>query len=258
VIFEDGGYWCRAGNHSGWLDDDNPRHITTEEQSALRLLKIERKQRETEKRLTALERMHRCTDHITYHNQMDQDDRNYWHSQGILDRAIEQYKLGLCLSCPTDSEHRPSWTIPVMHGGKLVNIRHRIIGADGGDKYRPHMAGLGNTLFNADNLYKPDIDTIMIVEGEKKSIVLSQYGIDTVGIMGKSSFPPAWAQRFERFRQVLVCLDPDAAERARGIAKLFTGRGYVVTLPTKPDDFFVMGGDARDFEEFMRLAWRAD
>ena len=261
IVFEQGYYLCRPGGCSGWLDE-NDRQQLTPEQRAIRQLQAEsarqaRQIREHEKRLSALEQMHRCADHLTYHRALDTRDRDYWHSQGMTDATIDRYLLGVCYACPTDKEHRPSWTIPVVNGGKLVNIRHRLIEAPKGDKYRPHLAGLGNTLFNADHLYT-GADTVLVCEGEKKSIVTTQEGFPSVGLMGMTSFPPAWAVRFESFSTVHVALDPDAQVEAVKVAGLFGGRGQVVTLPCKADDFFVEGGTAREFAEFLRLARRVD
>jgi hypothetical protein len=256
---EVGNYWCRQCGAKGWLDEDRVKLSRDE----IRLRKLEaeaararRERQQMKKRLSALEQMAQCRDHIRYYRNLATTDRAYWYSQGINDDSIDDYHLGICRVCPTDAEHRPSYTIPVVNGGKLVNIRHRLIGADG-DKYRPHMAGLGNTLFNADNLYM-GFSTITIVEGEKKSIVLDQNGVQTVGIMGKSAFPPAWAKRFTGFERVNVCLDPDAEDRAIKLARLFNGRGRMVILPVKPDDFFVMGGTMAEFAAFMRWARRVD
>ena len=257
TVFDDGGFWCRQCGKTGWLDDDRQRHILTPaERNAIEIRKLKRQAAEHERRLSVLEQMAKCRDHIRYHQALDQDGRRYWNGEGIYDDAIDRYMLGLCYSCPTDSEHRMSWTIPVMTKGVLVNIRHRLL-TNGADRYRPHLAGLGNTLFNADNLYngKPDV---MIVEGEKKSICLSQYDLNTVGMMGKAGFPPVWASRFADKGTVYVALDPDAQEEARKIAGLFKGRGRVVTLPVKADDFFVMGGKPQEFREYMRIARKAD
>jgi len=253
VWAERGNYWCRKCGVKGWVSEDD-REFTEQELTDLRLRALERRQEEQEKRLSALEEMHRCKDHLEYHNLLGQDEIAYWNGQGIYDAAIKKYLLGICYQCPLDfPKHRPSYTIPVINGGKLQNIRHRIIGADNGDKYRPHRAGLGATLFNADNLYNGE-DTVLLLEGEKKAICLSQYGYNTVAIMGKSGFPPHWAKRFEPFKRVLVCLDPDALDQAHRLASLFNGRGYVVTLPEKPDDFFVKGGKPQEFAWFIKWA----
>lgn len=257
VVFADGGYLCRKCNAKGWLDENDPHPPTREELIEIRLRALEQKQAEHERRLTALERMARCRDHLTYHELLDDADRDYWHSQGMLDETIDRYLLGICYQCPTDDQHRPSYTIPVINGGKLVNIRHRLVTTDG-DRYRPHMAGLGNTLFLADNVYQ-DAPEIVIVEGEKKALVTAQHGFHVVGTMGKAGFQPAWAQRFSKFPRVLVAYDPDAIEQAAEVARLFKGRGQVVEMPVKPDDFFTeYKGTPAGFREFLRLARRID
>jgi hypothetical protein len=149
-------------------------------------------------------------------------------------------------------------TIPVFFRGVPVNIRHRLIAGDQNDKYRPHMAGLGNTLFNADDVYSENTQSIIVAEGEKKAIALKQFGLgNVVGTMGKAGFQKSWASRFSRFGEVLICLDPDAQDKAREMAGWFGDRARVVSLPTKADDFFVRyNGTVGQFNEFLRLARR--
>jgi len=143
----------------------------------------------------------------------------------------------------------------LMAYGKLWNIRHRLIGADNGDKYRPHMAGLPAMLFNADYLKKTDTNWILITEGEKKSIVAAQYGFPNVGLMGKSGFKKEWVKKFDRFRTIYVVMDPDATDRAVEIGGLFGRRGRVVELPAKLDDMFAKYGATKDdVEWFIRVA----
>lgn len=257
LIFSDGGTWCRPGDHRGWVDEGVL--LSPEEQESRRLAaevrQIKRKQAEFEKRLTALERMASCEDHIAYHKLMDADDREYWRRQGMFDATIDQALLGICYNCPADIEHRQSWTIPVIQKGVLVNIRHRLVGGDSSDKYRPHLSGLGNTLFGSDAVYDADPARIMIVEGAKKCLVTSQYGFATVGMMGMQGFRPEWARKFDRFKRVNVCLDPDARPQALKLARLFSGRGWVVDLPVKPDDLFMLGGSKDLFEKHIEYAY---
>jgi DNA primase len=264
-----GNYWCRPGpghcGRSGFVDELTGDNLTNEEKRRLaleaRVAAVERKQREMESRLSALEQMHGMmyvADH--YYQSLtapDNDAFNYWLEQGMEVETIGQYKLGYCQRCPTDKERRPSYTIPVIIRDKLYNIRHRLIGASDGDKYRPQMAGLPNVLFNADFLYDADPARIIITEGEKKSIILAQTGFPNVGIMGKTGFQPIWARKFERFQTVYVALDPDATEQAAEIAKLFGGRGRVVSLTAKVDDMIVKQQATReDIEAFIRLGRR--
>ena len=106
--------------------------ILTSEELRLRRIEAElarqdRKQREIERRLSALERLNRSNDHLLYHSLLDAGDRQWWHSQGINDASIDAYQLGVCYNCPTDYQHRPSYTIPIYdsRGETLLNIRHR-------------------------------------------------------------------------------------------------------------------------------------
>ena len=67
VLFEDGGYWCRQCGSTGWVtDSDKP--MTVDELTSRRLAALERKQAETDERVTALERIARRTDQVDrYH-----------------------------------------------------------------------------------------------------------------------------------------------------------------------------------------------
>ena len=253
LIFDDGGYWCRQCGVQGWIDDDKPRTLTKEEQLERRLKEIERRQQEHEERLTRLEKMARCTDHLRYHNALTEEALEYWFGEGVIEQSIEKYLLGWCARCPTDRQHRASYTIPIVNHGRLENIRHRLAGTDS-DKYRPHMAGLGLQLFNADFL-DDELREIIIVEGEKKSIILSQSGFPNVGITGKRAFRREWLQRFDNLATVYVALDPDASASAHKLAALFGGRGRVVEMPCKVDDAIVKyGASSFNVESFLGMA----
>ena len=129
-----------------------------------------------------------------------------------------------------------------------------MIGGDSGDKYRPHSAGLGVQLFNARLTAQP-AESIIVAEGEKKSVVLDQWGFLNVGIMGKRSFKREWMDWLESFPTVYVALDPDASESAGRLAGMFGERGRVVDLPVKADDFFTLyGGTRDDFKNFVSVA----
>lgn len=257
-VWNQGNYWCRPGpghcGRKGWVDKlMGTEQLTQEQLVEMRLRRLEQQQREHERRLSALERMARCQDHIAYNRRLDASAREWWFEQGINSDSISRYLLGYCPRCPTDSEGRASYTIPVVNEGQLLNIRHRLANSANGDKYRPHMAGLGTQLFNADFL--KDASDIVIVEGAKKSIVLDQYGFPNVAIMGKRAFKRDWLGRFDNINSVYVALDPDARESAHRLAVIFNGKGRVVCLPVKPDDFFtVYHGSISDFADFLRLA----
>lgn len=219
-----------------------------------RVKALERKQQENERRLNALERMGRCQDHISYNRLLDRtpEARAWWHDEGIDDASIARYSLGYCPRCPMDYEGRASYTIPVVNSGQLFNIRHRLA-TSGSDKYRPHISGLPSTLFNLDLVR--GYDEPLIVEGEKKSVVLAQHGLPNCAIMGQHNFKIEWFSYFGAAKVVYVALDPDAIESAFRLAKLFDGRGRVVNLPVKADEFFYKhGGDVDDFWGFVKVA----
>ena len=250
-------FWCRQCGYAGFLDSlGNATKMTTEQMVEWRLRQLERENLEKEKRLSALERMHNSKDHLRYHFDMTTDQMVYWLEEGMTVDTIMEYQLGWCPRCPTDCDQRPSYTIPVFDrdGSTLINIRHRLIGGDSGDKYRPHAAGLGAQLFNA-RLTNEPAESIIVAEGEKKSICLDQWGFLNVGIMGKRSFKREWMDWLESFQTVYVALDPDAQESAARLAGMFGGRGRVVTLPVKADDFFtIYEGTRDDFKSFVNVA----
>jgi hypothetical protein len=253
IVWADGGYWCRRCGKRGWMDE-NKREMTDLEKRVLKLevkqRELEREQQEQKRRMTALETMARCKDHLRYHGNLTQEALDYWIGEGITRDTVDSYLLGFCGRCPTDMKGRASFTIPVINDDKLQNIRHRLAGSDK-DKYRPHMAGLGSQLFNKDKLNGQD--NILIVEGEKKSIVLDQFGVDSVAICGMRSFRKEWLPLFEG-KEVVVALDPDAQESAIRLASIFH-RGKVASLPCKIDDMLVKYyASTDDLQSFLRLA----
>jgi hypothetical protein len=256
-VWERGNYWCRPGpghcGTEGWVDQlEGKKPPTPEQRMEWRIRELERKQREHEMRLSRLEQMHRCTDHLRYHEELTDEARKYWWGEGIFDQAIDKYLLGYCPQCPTYRES-DSYTIPITNHGQLENIRHRLAHPNGGGKYRPHMAGLGISLFNADNL--DGAQTIILTEGEKKSIVLDQAGFKSVGITGKRSFKREWLDWFNGVEVVYVALDPDATESAERLAGIFDGRARVVDTPCKIDDMISKyGASSSDIEAYLRLS----
>lgn len=259
-IFLDGSprYWCRRCSEQGFLDTLEKQDSLTPEEKRLRQIEGEqrrqvRKQAEMEYRLTALEQMHKCQDHVAYHQALDARALEYWWTEGMTNETIDKYMLGYCASCPAYRES-PSYTIPIVNRGKLENIRHRLIAPNGTGKYRPHCAGLGLSLFNVDLLDQAN-KRILIVEGEKKSLIAAQGGFLNVGITGKKSFKSEWLDWFAHVGQVYVVLDPDATASAYRLAALFSERGRVVEMPVKIDDAITKyEASSSDIENFLRLA----
>ena len=252
--------WCRRCGFTAFIDNlDGAKKPTQEQIMEIRMRQIERRQEEQERQLSALQYMAQCTDHKTYHDAMQETHREYWYSEGIYDEAIERHNLGYCYRCPTDHDGRASYTIPVFYGGVLQNIRHRLVGAQDGDKYRPHRAGLGAMLFNADSIERGR--DVIIWEGEKKTVVMAQHlgAFAHVGTMGKRTWKVAWSQWFLPCRSVIVAFDPDADASAVKLAGVLRDAGVrsvrVAHFPVKPDDAVnLYSATMGDIEYILRTA----
>jgi len=249
-VWENGNYWCRPGpghcGRKGWVDELSGNTLSDHERRLLALEAEQRRQREKlrehETRLQKIERLQRTRPDLAYHSNLTEEHLKYWAGEGIYPDTIDAFHLGYCASCPTYMAS-PSYTIPVYsYSGNLVNVRHRLVRPNGG-KYRPEMAGLGTTLFNASLLNKP-IDRVLILEGEKKAIVYNQHGFPAVGLMGKLfRWRRAWFNWFHSAGQIVIALDPDAVENAQKLGQIFANQGFqnvsIARFPVKPDDAIV-------------------
>lgn len=232
-------------------------------------IKEERLAEEEQKRTKALARVGQMTGKVSHYHSQVAGGLDYWHSQGLRDSTIRAYKLGYCPNFPIwakdeagqshIAEYTPSVVIPYFHYGELVSIRHRLISRPK-DKYRPEFAGLPNQLFNVDVLDNLDDFSLLesgevaLVEGEVKAMYLGQLPIPAVGMPGQEAWQEDWLKLFAGASMVYVILDPDAERRAGEITSTFTRNGISalqVTLPCKPDDFFVKNGGT--IPEFMKM-----
>lgn len=265
-VWEKGNYWCRPGpghcGRKGWVDDLAGVKLSDHER---RLLVLEREQKrqkrkleEHETRLDKIERLQRTRPDLQYHKNLTDEAIEYWSSEGIYPHSIDRFKLGYCYACPTYTQS-PSYTIPVYsYDNQLVNVRHRLVHPEAG-KYRPQMPGLGQSIYNANTLKDPH-ERIIIVEGEKKSIVLSQHGFTSVGLMGKSfKWKTPWFEWFRKAGKIVIALDPDATESALTLGALFRKQHFkdvsVARFPVKPDDAIVQcGAKLADIEKILQNA----
>jgi len=247
--------WCRRCGHQVFINNIGGKQLTPEEKKEFaikaRIETLERKQKEHEQRISKIEQLQMLKPHLAYYNALTPAAVEYWYKEGIDFPFIDKFMLGYCYRCPTDIHGRPSYTIPVMNNSMLYNVRHRLIGADNGDKYRPEMAGLGNQIFNTDSMLE-NRKRVVIWEGEKKTIVLSQYIHDfaNVGLMGKTGWNGEWTKMFDGYKDIVIAFDPDATENAHKLGIHFKKAGMrnvrVAHFPLKPDDAIVKYGATED------------
>lgn len=257
-----GNYYCRKCGLQGFADDGT---IPTPQQIA------EAKQRERERvaaeareRMTVYERLRADGEQLVkiYHSQVSETD--YWYSQGLYPDTIDRYQLGYSHLCPTYPKS-PSYVIPTYAAGRLVAIRHRLAYPNGSGKYRPEFAGLPAFIFNVDSL-RPEawVDSrlpdgeALLVEGEVKAMYLDQLGYPVAGLPGVTVWNDKWLKFFKYIRKLYIAFDPGAEGPAVHRAAWFEAQGIevrVVSLPHKPDDFFVIHkGTIADFADFLGLA----
>lgn len=260
LVFQEGNFWCRQCDITGWVNEDD-----TLSDHERRILAIEAEQKrqkrqlqEQEKRIQKIELLQKTRPDLQYHRNLTDEVFEYWFSQGIYEEAVEQFRLGYCHSCPTCPQSA-SYTIPIYdYDSKLINVRHRLKTPMGG-KYRPEMAGLPTSLYNAPVLQEPR-DRIIIAEGEKKSITLTQHNFPAVGLMGKSyKWRTEWFDWFTNQGEVIIALDPDAMDKANKLGELFFTKGFrnikIATFPTKVDDGISMyGAGLYDIEAVLKYA----
>lgn len=262
LIFSSGFYYCRPGEHEGWLDEHKKLELTPDQillrKHEAKLRQQDRKHAEFERRIAALERMASCNDHELYHAEACHKEWFWaWAEQnGLRPETVTKYKIGYCARCPTDHEGRSSYTFPIWRkDGPLWSIRHRLIGEDR-DKYRPHMAGLGNQLVNAQKLRDWD-DYVVIVEGTKKTRVIEQYNIPVAGILGSNAFEIRWLKWFHPAAHIVLALDPDANEQAHRLAVRMKDEGRIARVASfarKPDDMFVAGCTRKEWLTYIQCA----
>lgn len=263
-----GNFYCRKCGLQGFILEVDKSLLTQEQRDAWKRADDERKRKETEERLSAIERLQKIANKVElYHSQVSQAG-DYWYSQGLNDDTICQYQLGYCPICPTDP-NSPSFTIPYFCKAKLINLRHRLKYPNGHGKYRPEFAGLGNQLFNLDTLFTTEEisfgllnpNELIIVEGEIKAMVLEQVGYKTIGIPGANSWRGDWGKWLKDYNQVFICLDPGADRQAQKIAESLASynlQSSICQFPVKPDDFFtIYGGNVSEFSMFLAQGKKA-
>lgn len=138
----------------------------------------------------------------------------------------------------------PATTIPVYDMGELKTIRLRMWDKNADPRYRPIRSGLGSWMMN-DHCIAAEGSELVIVEGEIKAIILAQFGISAVGLMG-NTLKREWMSRFPKHKRVYIWLDPDINPMEKAWVKEFSalhGDTHVIRSVAKPDDAMIAMAD---------------
>lgn len=258
--FSEKGFKCFACGESGGLQalaarlglDPGKGQGNKEERAAWQAEKERRQAEAKEKARSALENLQHKRPDLIYYSNLNGQAETVMSTWGLTQATVDLFKIGYCRACPT-SPYTDSFTIPYYYHETVVNIRHRLIHPNGQGKYRPEAAGLPASIFNADLLAEK---WVVLVEGEFKAMVLTQYGLPAVAIPGASAFKDDWGAQFSKVDKVHICLDWGAETQARRIGALVSRAGcdvWLVMLPiAKPDDFFVLyNGTVAQFCKYL-------
>lgn len=140
--------------------------------------------------------------------------------------------------------HSPAITIPVWQPKwEITNVKVRVLNPKSPhDRYRKiYKTGQDAAFWTYPDL---ESDTCLVVEGEKKAMVCSAHRPTTMQVVGVPTKTPSpeLLAKFAKFKNVIVCLDPDASNDGslgRMVKTLGKFRTKVLELPDKVDDMIV-------------------
>lgn len=224
-----------------------------QEAARIMLERSKRAEKELEEKIKqaqeALEDLRKTQSWLRYNENLETnpDARRIWRSKGIPDNWQDIFQLGYNPSFRVAVSDgywtTPTITIPIFDAGReLINVRHRLLNPfKPTDKYRPDRPGLQSAPFMCDPDEGWELDHVLVCEGEIKAavtyITLDSPKWQVIGIPGKT-----WkGNLIEKLKghQVWICLDPDATDKAKELAKETKGR--IIRMPIKIDDAINQG-----------------
>lgn len=228
----------------------------TPEELARRLDKVERELAEQKKRLDEIDKWRERKPWEQYQENAPGWATERWEAEGIAQSWHSFWRLGATdnftyTASDGNRYQTPTLTIPVIapHYTEVATVRHKLLQPhDAGDKYRPDMVGLGSHPFIADPDLGFQANRTVIVEGEKKAMVVFQtldmVGVQVIGIPGKGIWREV-AAKLQGQNPVIV-LDPDARAQAAQMA-IDVGGAKVVDFGRKIDDTITENGLNREW-----------
>jgi len=208
-------------------------------------------------------------------------------SVGFSMATIKRAKLGLAkrkFSPRTaTAEEKLNWppsralTFPYFRKGKCYGVKYKTLPPEEKDFRYTKDVDLG--LYNED-VIKKDMESLILVEGEKDCLTLLDRGYDNVvGIPGAKVKNAFWADMLDLPKKLYLCMDNDevGVEGAKAFATRFgIERIHIVNIPhlemdepvidkhgtrtTTSDvtDFFQAGGTKEQFDELLAEAKAID
>lgn len=206
-----------------------------------------------------------------FYAQNNDYSREMFRGWGIEAFWVEKLRLGLIPDYTVKSGeefyHSPALTIPIWGAGsKVQNVKLRVTNPrHDRDRYR-NLYPMGQSFLFIPRHEEPMTGIAILVEGEKKSIVLEQTLDDpklrVIGLQTKTPAPELFSQ-LKNFDTIYVWLDPDAnqkenksKESAVEYVTRLSGkeRVRIVDCSVKLDDGIIQGLKPRQYLNMARKA----
>ena len=269
VQFQINRFFCRVCGYTGWLEElslDHAPGFTTEEMKQRKKDRLSQDQKDYKQML--LDRISLQASGIVENMQLallaDEDLLEELmhpggHLEGLTIKTIRRWKIGLMLRhkvCDDDGDWQDTRALafPVYNREALITIRLRPIDQPvhlwKWGKYRPIKAGLGIGLFIADYYKRNDPLThwCVLVEGEKKAMMLHQEGIPALGMWGVWTIKNSWIPVLQKRYNKIFLVHEEAHEKNEhvvgAIQHLRERLGpilRVIELDGKPDTMLAHG-----------------
>lgn len=260
--------WCRHCGFVWFPSRGTP--FTREEMEAWRKEQIAREEERKRAAEEALKRLRSESLWTQYHNAMTAWAYSVVASWGIRKEWADHWRLGFLADYTVFSKqngtyHSPAISIPLWQYGQKTpaNIKLRVLNPRGqSDRYRAVYKVGGDHTFVSFNWLKTD--TCVLVEGEKKAMVVAQGSKQRYQVIGVPSKTPSLTvlKSLDSYGHIVVCLDPDASEESNGtsplkrmVQELGPDRTSVLMLNDKVDDMINRG---MDFNAAMRHTKRLE
>lgn len=191
-----------------------------------------------------------------YHSCLGEKERRYLLERGITDRTIQNLKIGFCPSSShvlylsllaqesgiADAKYKPFLAnrivFPYWFDGYVTDIRGRTLNNNDSDiKYKsPYKSAFYR---GADYAYQIKVEpskTLVVTEGEIKSIIPQQEGLQTVGLPGMNSFRKI---SIASCQKIVLCFDNQRQKRRELLLSIKTYAEklnqdvYIATLPLR-------------------------